>query len=167
MILLAAVLGLVAAARLLELWLARRHTRALLAAGAVEIGAGHYPLFVLLHGSWLLAIAITAPHDRPPVWELLAAFVLLQAARAWVVLSLGRFWTTRIITLPGAPLVRSGPYRWLRHPNYWVVSLEIAVLPLAWHSPVVALIWSALNALLLRHRIRLEQTALASRMITL
>jgi methyltransferase len=80
-----------------------------------------------------------------------------------VVASLGRFWTTRIITLESAPLVRRGPYRWVKHPNYWVVVGEIAVLPLAFGAWHVALIWSVLNALLLRHRIRLENAALDER----
>ena len=157
-----AVLVLVALQRLGEVWLGRRNTRALLAAGGVEHGARHYPLFVLLHGSWLAAIALDAP-DRPPVWGWLILFGLLQLGRVWVLATLGRFWTTRIITLPGAPLVRRGPYRWLRHPNYWVVVGEIAALPLAFHSLRIALVWSVLNALLLAHRIRVENAALKTR----
>lgn len=154
---------LVAAQRLLELVLARRNTRRLLAQGAVEIGAGHYPLFVLLHAGWLAALVLTVPADAPVSWPLLTLFVLLQAGRVWVVASLGRFWTTRIVTLPGAPLVRRGPFRFVRHPNYLVVTGEIAVLPLAFGAWEIALVFSVLNAALLFHRIRVEERALAPR----
>src|SRR5262249_24074026 len=94
---------------------------------------------------------------------LLAAFAILQGLRLWVLLSLGRYWTTRIITVPGAPLVRRGPYRFLRHPNYLVVAAEIAMLPLAFGAWVVAVVFSALNAALLAWRIALEDQALAPR----
>jgi methyltransferase len=90
-------------------------------------------------------------------------FAALQLMRIWVIASLGPYWTTRIITLDGAPLVRRGPYRFLRHPNYWVVAAEIAVLPLAFGAWPVALVWTILNALLLRLRIRAEDAALEAR----
>lgn len=154
---------LVAVQRIAELIYAGRNTRRLLAAGGVEHGAGHYPLFVALHGSWLAVLILTVPPATPPNLTLLLLFVLLQVARVWVVVSLGRFWTTRIITVPGAPLVRRGPYRFLRHPNYLVVTLEIAVLPLAFGAWQVALGFSVLNALLLWHRIRVEDGVLAPR----
>jgi methyltransferase len=157
------LLGFVVVERLAELALARHNTRRLLAEGGREVGAGHYPLFILLHGSWLLALALLVPMTTEPYWPLVAVFLALQAARVWVVASLGRFWTTRIVTLPHAPLVCRGPYRWLRHPNYWVVVGEIAVLPLAFGAWQIALVWSVLNALLLRHRIRIESAALAAR----
>ena len=153
----------VALARLAELLYARHNTRRLLAQGAQEHGAGHYPLIVLLHASWLASLALFVPADAPAVPALLILFLLVQLLRIWVLASLGRFWTTRIITLPGAPLVRKGPYRFLRHPNYLVVVLEIALLPLsfgAWH---IALIFSLLNAAMLSWRIREENFALAKR----
>ena len=158
-----AVVGLVAAARLAELVYARHNTRRLVAAGAVELGAGHYPAFVVLHAAWLatLALSIDAETRLAPWW--LALFALLQVARLWIMLALGRFWTTRVITLQHAPLVRRGPYRFLRHPNYVVVVLEIAVLPLAFGLVWQALIFSVLNGLLLRHRVRIEAAALAPR----
>ena len=159
----ALILGLVTAQRLGELVLARRNTRRLLARGAQEIGARHYPLFILLHGSWLVAMAMTIPAETPPHWPLLGLFALLQLLRIWVVVTLGPYWTTRIITLETAPLVRHGPFRWLRHPNYAVVVAEIAVLPLAFGAWEIALVWSLLNALLLRHRIRVEDSALQPR----
>lgn len=159
-----AILLLVAGQRLGELVIAKRNTAALLARGAIEIGAGHYPAIVALHAVWLIALAgwviFTAPTVKLP---LLAVFVCLQAARLWVLWSLGPFWTTRIITLPGAPLVRRGPYRFVRHPNYLVVILEIAVLPLVFGAWVLAVIFSVLNAGVLYVRIRAEEQALAAR----
>ena len=157
------ILALVALQRLSELWLAETNTRRLLTAGAREVGARHYPLFVLLHASWLAAILFTTPWTRAPSWALIGLFALMQFARFWVVSTLGPYWTTRIITLDGAPLVRSGPFRFVRHPNYWVVSVEIAALPLAFGNWPVAVTWSILNALLLRHRIRVEEQALVER----
>lgn len=154
---------LVALQRLAELLYSRRNARRLLAAGGVEHGAAHYPLFVLLHGAWLAAVAVTVPGAAPISWPLVGLFVLLQAGRLWVIASLGRFWTTRIITLPGAPLVRRGPYRWLKHPNYLIVAAEIAVLPLAFGAWQLALAFSLANAALLAHRVRVETAALAER----
>src|SRR3546814_5612548 len=140
------VLALVAAQRLAELAYARRNTRRLLAEGAAESGAAHYPLLVGLHALWLLSLAIFVPADRQPDWGLLALFAVLQLLRLWVLASLGRFWTTRVITLPGAPLVRRGPYRWFRHPNYLVVTGEILVLPLAFGAWPIAVVFSLANA---------------------
>lgn len=157
------ILGLVAAERLFELIHAARNTRLLIAQGATELGAGHYPLIVLLHAAWLLAIFALAPRDLPPVWIWLGLYLVLQAARAWVIMSLGPYWTTRIISMPQAPLVRRGPYRFLRHPNYAVVIGEIAVLPLVFRETNVALVFSALNLGLLAWRIRVENDVLALR----
>jgi methyltransferase len=158
-----ALLAFVAAQRLGELAYARRNTRRLIADGAIESGAGHYPLLVLLHAAWLATLALSVDATtRIDPW-LLAVFGLLQVARVWIVLTLGRFWTTRIITLPGAPLVRRGPYRFLNHPNYLVVIAEIAVVPLMFGWIWQALLFSALNALLLWHRMRIEAAALAPR----
>jgi methyltransferase len=155
------VVALVALQRLGELAYASRNTRRLLAAGAVEHGRGHYPLFALLHGSWLAAILLAVPWDTRPQPVLLGAFVLLQPVRLWVILALGGRWTTRVIVVPGAPLVGRGPFRLLRHPNYAVVSLEIALLPLAFGAWRIALAWSLLNALLLAWRVRVEEAALS------
>jgi methyltransferase len=149
--------------RLAEVAWSRHNERRLLAAGGIEVGAAHYPLFFLLHGSWLAALWLLVPANAPVIWPLLALFALLQVARLWVITSLGRYWTTRVITVPGAPLVRRGPYRWLKHPNYLVVAGEIAVLPLAFGAWQIALVFSALNGLLLSHRIRVEEQALAPR----
>lgn len=153
----------VACVRLGELWLARRNTRALLAAGAIERGRGHYPLIVAVHAGWLASIAFLVPDSAQISWPLIAVFVALQALRVWVLASLGRFWTTRIITLPGAPLVRRGPYRFIRHPNYVLVAAEIAVLPLAFGAWELALVFSVLNAAVLAWRIHAENQALSDR----
>jgi methyltransferase len=160
------ILGLVAAQRLAELVLATANTRRLLARGAREVGRAHYPLFIALHGSWLIAIALTTPLDARPNWPLVGVFIALQLMRVWVIATLGPYWTTRIITLDGAPLVRKGPFRFVRHPNYWTVVGEIVVLPMVFGNWRVAAIWTILNALLLWHRIRVESTALSARAAT-
>src|SRR5690606_25657169 len=111
----------------------------------------------------IAALLATTPLDRQPVWPLIAVYGLLQLARLWVIATLGPYWTTRVITLDGAPIIRRGPFRLLRHPNYWVVAAEILVLPAAFANWPVAIVWSILNALLLRHRIAVETAALAVR----
>jgi methyltransferase len=157
------VATLVAIQRVSELLYARRNTAALLARGGVEVGAHHYPLFILLHGTWLLSLVMLVPSERTPAWPWLGLFVLLQLCRLWIIGSLGPYWTTRIITLADAPLVRRGPYRLMRHPNYAVAAAEIAVLPLAFGAWRIALLFSVLNAALLAWRIRVEESALAPR----
>jgi methyltransferase len=159
------ILALVALQRLAELVYAASNTRRLKARGAIEIGAAHYPLFILLHGGWLLSLAILVPPDTPPNWPLIGVFIVLQCLRVWVVATLGPYWTTRIITLPGAPLVRRGPFRWVRHPNYLIVIGEIAILPLAFGAVSLAIAFSLLNLALLAWRIHIEERALAPRQI--
>jgi methyltransferase len=118
---------------------------------------------VLLHAAWLGTLVLVTPEDAPVNFGWLAVYLVLQAARIWVIATLGRFWTTRIITLPGAKLVRAGPYRFLRHPNYAIVTGEIAVLPLVFGQWELAIVFSVLNAYILRERIRAENEALAER----
>jgi methyltransferase len=158
-----AIIGFVALQRLVELQIAERNSRALHARGATEFGRAHYPLVVAVHVVWLVAILFALPRHVSLSWPWLAVFVVLQIARVWIIMSLGPYWTTRIITLPGAPLVRRGPYRFLRHPNYAVVAGEIAVLPLVFGEVTVAIIFSILNTAVLVLRIRVEEMALASR----
>jgi methyltransferase len=163
MILALAIVALVAAQRLVELVYARRNTQALLARGATEVGGGHYPLFVALHAAWLVAIVVALPL-RPIIhWLPLGAYIVLEILRAWTVVSLGPYWTTRILTLPDAPLVKRGPYRFVRHPNYLIVVGEIALLPLVFGEIWVAVVFTVLNAGLLAWRIRAEEAALAPR----
>lgn len=153
------LLALVTAERLGELWLARRNTAALLARGAFEAAPGHYPLIVLVHAAWIVSLWWSG-WDRPlePFW--LAAFLALQAARVWVLATLGPRWTTRIIVLPDAPLVTGGPYRFVSHPNYLVVIGEIAALPLCLGLPWHALVFSAANLAVLMIRVRAENASL-------
>lgn len=153
------ILGFVTLQRLAELGLAERNTRRLLARGAVESGAEHYPVLVGLHAAWLAGLWWWA-WDRPADLAWLAVYVVLQGLRIWTLLSLGDRWTTRIIVLPGAPLVQRGPYRFLPHPNYAVVAAEIAVLPLVFHMPAYAALFTALNASILWVRIGAESRAL-------
>ena len=164
MILLAyAIIFLVVLQRLGELVLANRNSRRLKAEGAVEIGAGHYPLIVLLHTAWLLAVLWLLPAGLRISWPWLGVFVLLQGARIWVIASLGPYWTTRIISVPGKPLVKRGPYRFVRHPNYLVVAGEILALPMAFHEILVAVFFSLANAAILFWRIREEERGLVTR----
>ena len=153
----------VAGLRLAELVYARRNLMRLLARGGQEHGARHYPLFVLLHGSWLLALFFLVHEASVPSLQLLALFAVLQVVRVWIIASLGPYWTTRIITLPDAPLVRRGPYRFLRHPNYLLVAVEIPLLPLAFGAWDIALLFGAANLALLAYRIRVEEAVLAGR----
>jgi methyltransferase len=157
------ILALVALQRLAELMLARRNEARLLSRGGVEHGRRHYPLFIVLHAAWLVAMLVQLDSDRPVNWLWLALFMLLQAGRAWVIASLGPFWTTRIITLDRAPLIRRGPYRWVRHPNYWVVAGEMIALPMALGQVWTAAIFTALSGALTLWRIRVEDRALAPR----
>lgn len=154
-----AILAFVTVQRIAELVLARRNTRRLIAKGAVEAAPAHYPAIVAVHAAWLIALWAFAP-TRPPDIPLLIVFAMLQAARVWVIATLGERWTTRILILPGAPLIRSGPYKFSSHPNYIVVAAEILVLPLVFGLIGVALVFSALNALILWVRINAENSAL-------
>ncbi len=155
-----AVVAFVVAQRLAELAYAVGNTRRLRARGAFEVGAEHYPWLVTLHAAWLAALVLTVAPDTPLNLPILAVFGALQLVRAWVIATLGGRWTTRVIVLPGVPLVKSGPYRYLRHPNYAVVCAEFAVLPLMFGAGEVAVLFSALNLALLRHRVRAEEAAL-------
>ena len=155
------ILGLVTAQRGAELILARRNTARLMARGAIEIAPRHYPLMVAVHACWLIALWAFG-HDQPVGAIALAVYLALQVLRIWVMGTLAERWTTRIIVLPDAPLVARGPYRYLRHPNYAVVIGEIAVLPLVLHLVWIAVLFTALNAIVLVIRIRAEDRALQS-----
>lgn len=154
-----AILAFVTLQRLSELRIAKNNTARLLAAGAKEHSPGHYLLIVAVHTLWLATLFWLAP-GQPIHWPFLVLFVLLQLGRVWVLRTLGPRWTTRIIVLPGAPLVTGGPFRFVRHPNYLVVIGEIAILPLVFGLWEVALVFSVLNAIVLTIRIRAEDEAL-------
>lgn len=153
------LLGFVTVERTAELVLARRNTARLLGLGAVEFAPVHYPLIVALHAAWLGGLWLLA-WNRPIQWAWLVLFAVLQVLRVWVLTTLGERWTTRIIVLPGVPLVKTGPYRFLSHPNYVVVVGEIAVLPLVFDLPWYALAFSILNGIVLFTRISAENAAI-------
>ncbi len=157
------IVGLVALQRLAELSLAQRNLRRLLARGGVETGSGHYPLIVGVHAAWLIALAIAVAPGAAVAWTWLALFLLLQAARVWIIASLGEYWTTRIVSIAGDPLVRRGPYRFLRHPNYVVVAAEIPVLPMVFGEWQLAIGFGVANLAVLGWRIRIEEHTLAAR----
>ena len=157
------LLSAVAAQRVLELAYARRNMAGLVARGGREVGRAHYPLLMLLHGGWLVCLALATAPSPPVRWGWLIVFLALQLSRLWVIASLGPYWTTRIITLDDQPLQLRGPYRFMRHPNYAIVALEIPALPLALGLVKLAALFAALNVLLLAHRIRVEERALALR----
>ncbi|MBB3356705.1 MULTISPECIES: isoprenylcysteine carboxyl methyltransferase family protein [unclassified Novosphingobium] len=154
-----AIMAFVTLQRLSELVIARRNTARLMAAGAREVGANHYPVMVAMHTAWLAVLWFTVG-DRPIFLPLLAVFAVLQLMRVWVLATLGPRWTTRIIVTRDAPLVKRGPFRFVRHPNYMVVTAEIAVLPLTFGLVWVALLFTVLNAAMLTVRIRAENSAL-------
>jgi methyltransferase len=145
--------------RLAELWWAKQNEARLVASGGIEYGQAHLPLMILLHAAWLAGLWLLA-YDRPVEPFFLALFVVLQIARFWVLLTLGCRWTIRIIMIPGEQLVVQGPYRLLRHPNYAVVTGEIAVVPLALGLPIYALVFSILNAGMPAIRMTAENAAL-------
>lgn len=156
--------ALVAAQRLLELRLSRRNERRVRARGAMEYGRAHYPAMVALHAAWLLSTlvegALRGP-DFPELWYVpLALFLLAQPLRYWAILSLGESWNVRVLVVPGARRLRRGPYRYLSHPNYLVVAVEVAAFPLIFGAWKTALVFTALNAAFLYVRIRTEERAL-------
>ena len=157
------LLALLTLERLCELVIASRNTGRLMAQGGREYGAAHYPAMVLMHASWLAGLWWWGL-GNPVNYPLVAVALLMQAGRWWVVTTLKGRWTTRIIVVPGLPPIRSGPYRFLRHPNYVIVVLEIAVVPLALGLWRMAILYSLLNALMLTVRIRAENAALAEAM---
>lgn len=158
-----AVFAYIVIQRLAELAYANANTRRLLAEGGREYGAAHYPLFIVLHTGWLISIAQFAePTIRPDIL-LLNAFIASQTFRFWTLASIGRWWTTRIISAPHFPRVKRGPYRFIKHPNYALVVVEIALLPLLLGASMMALTFSILNAVLLWWRTRVENAVLGER----
>jgi len=161
------LIALVAVERLLELVVSRRNLAWSLARGGSEHGRGHYPFMVVLHTSLLVgAVVEVAVADRPFLpwlgWPMLALVVAAQALRWWCIRTLGPRWNTRIVVVPGLPLVRRGPYRLLDHPNYVAVVVEGIALPLVHTAWVTALVFTVLNLPLLRVRVRAEEAAMAA-----
>ena len=165
MISLAWVAPAVAAQRLGELWLCRRNRSRLLARGGREVRPDTYRPMVALHVLFLAFLSIESYPWRVPAdartWACLGALAAVTALRYWAIASLGEYWNTRVVVVPGTHLVRTGPYRFLRHPNYLVIVLEFLVLPLLMRAPVTLVLFSLANLAALRQRIRIEETALA------
>ena len=154
----------VAVERLVELFVSRRNLAWARRHGGREYGFGHYPFMVLLHTGLLVACLSEAAHRSfvPALgWPMIAVVVLAQALRWWCIAVLGHRWNTRVIVVPGLPLVERGPYRWLRHPNYVAVVLEGIALPLVHSAWITAVVFTVVNAGLLRVRISSENAALA------
>lgn len=161
----AALVAGVAVERLAEVVVARRNARWARAHGAVEAGRGHYPVMVVLHTGWLVGalLEVWLAHRvfRPAVgWPMVGLVVAAQGLRWWCIAALGHRWNTRVLVLPGMPLVTSGPYRWLPHPNYVAVAVEGVALPLVHGAWVTAVTFTGLNSVLLAVRIRCEESAL-------
>ena len=157
------VLAYLLVQRLGELVYAKRNTARLLSEGAKEYGADHYHYFILLHGSWIIVLVMLAKPNQVLNPYILSAFILSQILRFWTLASIGRWWTTRIISAPHFPRVKKGPYKFLSHPNYTVVILEIAIVPMLLGLWWAAVLFSILNAILLRHRIGIEEAVLKER----
>jgi methyltransferase len=165
MISLAWVAPAVAAQRLGELWLCRRNRLRLRARGGREVRPDTYWTMVALHVLFLASLSLESSPWRVPAdartWACLGALAAVTALRYWAISSLGEYWNTRVVVVPGTRLVRAGPYRFLRHPNYFVIVLEFLLLPLLMRAPVTLVLFSLANLAVLRQRIRIEETALA------
>jgi methyltransferase len=154
---------LVLVQRGLEEVYSERNTRALLAEGGREAGRDYYPVVAITHLAWIAAIFLLISPSAPILWALLVLYLLLQVARYWIIFTLGRYWTHRIITLPKAPIVRSGPYRWTRHPNYAVTIAETFLLPLVFADAAVAVIFGCVWSAVIYYKVLLEDAALSER----
>jgi methyltransferase len=153
------ILAFVTLQRFSELVIAHRNTSALKARGAIEHGAGHYPVMVLLHATWLAGLWWFG-WNAVVIWPLMLLYILLQGFRLWILASIGRRWTTRILSVSGETLVARGPYRFMRHPNYALVLLEVPLLPLALGLTWFAVLYGVLNVAMLAWRISVEEAAL-------
>lgn len=149
--------------RILENLYAIYNTRRLLAKGAREAGRDYYPVVVITHLAWLAAIFLIVPPEREIIWLLMGLYILLQGARYWVIGTLGRYWTMRIIVPQKAKLIGSGPFRYLRHPNYTVVMLETFLLPLVFGAWAISVVMTAVIGAVLYYKIVLEEKTLERR----
>ena len=158
------VLSIVIIQRLAELGIAKNNEKRMKAEGAYEVGTRHYPIIVLLHTAFFVSLLVEVVVRQPslsPIWGiLLTIFLLTQVLRVWCLSSLGKFWNTKIIILPGADVVMKGPYRFIRHPNYVIVATEILVLPLLFGAYFTAILFTVLNAWMMSVRIPQEEKAL-------
>lgn len=151
--------------RFIELYISRRNERWLKEKGAIEIGREHYKWFIVMHSLFFVSIIMEVIlRDVSGIqlnYVLFALFLLTQAARIWCIHSLGVFWNTKIIVLPGAPLVKKGPYKYVKHPNYIIVGIELFIIPLLFGAYITAVVFPILHLLMLRVRIPCEEKALS------
>ena len=158
------VISIVILQRLIELLIAKRNEKRLLSQGAYEAGAAHYPVMVAMHIAFFVSLITEVMlFSRPlsALWDVfLIIFLIAQIMRIWCLISLGKFWNTKIIILPGADIVRKGPYKWVRHPNYLIVTTELLILPLMFSSYFTVIIFTLLNGWMLAVRIPAEEKAL-------
>ncbi|RDU36405.1 hypothetical protein DRW41_12785 [Neobacillus piezotolerans] len=159
-----AFIGFVIIQRLVELMVARNNEKRMKQEGALEFGQAHYPWMVMMHAAFFLAFVLEVwifKKGLSPIWPLfLLLFILAQAGRIWALSSLGKYWNTKIIVLPGAAIVKRGPYKFIRHPNYAIVTLELLVIPLLFQAYITAALFAVLNAIMLSVRIPAEEEAL-------
>ncbi|MCS7013190.1 MAG: isoprenylcysteine carboxylmethyltransferase family protein [Chloroherpetonaceae bacterium] len=159
-----ALIAFLALQRLSELWIAKRNAEWIRSQGGYEVGAGHYKWMVLLHIGWFLSMVGEYVWRRPALpthwWVWLTLFLLAQVGRYTVIATLGKFWNTRVFILPNAPKVERGIYRYVRHPNYWIVRIELFVAPMIFNLLGTAVLFSVLNFFMLRVRIAAEEEAL-------
>ncbi len=154
---------LVLAQRGLEELHSRRNTSNLLAQGGWEVGRDYYPVVATTHLAWIASLFFLIPVAAPVYWSFLVCFLLLQIGRYWVIATLGPFWTHRIMTLESAPLVTAGPYRFMRHPNYVITTLETAILPMVFGAWALSIIMTVIWGSVLNYKIILENKALLER----
>lgn len=150
--------------RLVELMIAKRNERWMLARGGIEKGAEHYKWFVLLHGLFFISLSFEAAIYNRDYFELnyvlLFLFIAAQLGRIWCIYTLGRFWNTKIIVLPRVALIKKGPYKYVKHPNYIIVGIELFIIPLLFGAYITAFVFPILHILLLKIRIPKEEKAL-------
>ncbi|WP_075620159.1 isoprenylcysteine carboxyl methyltransferase family protein [Paenisporosarcina indica] len=158
------VVSFVIIQRIIELFVARNNEKWIRSQGGYEVGARHYPYMVAMHVGFFISLIVeflVFERSVPAFWYLLfIIFLMLQMMRVWVISSLGRYWNTKILVLPGAQVVKKGPFHFIRHPNYFVVTLEIIVIPLMLGAYFTALIFTILNFIILSVRIPIEEAAL-------
>lgn len=158
------IISVIMIQRLLELVIARRNEKWMKEQGALEFGSNHYLYIVLMHSLFFLVLIFenfAFSREISPIWPLLAVvFVFAQLIRIWAISSLGRYWNTKIIVLPNVDVVRKGPYRFIKHPNYVVVTIELMVVPLFFGAYITASLFTLLNVLMLSIRIPAEEKAL-------
>jgi methyltransferase len=157
-------IGIIIIQRLAELYIARQNERWMKEKGAIEFGQHHYPWMVIMHASFFIILALEVLLLGKGVsvyWPaLLPLFIVAQAGRAWVLASLGKYWNTKIIVLPGAEIVAKGPYRYVKHPNYIIVASEILLMSLLFNAWMTCVLFSTLNIWMMKVRIPMEERAL-------